>query len=128
VEKPTDKKYEITITKETEFLHIKVQGIRNLETVKELFKEILMTRFRLQASKMIIDIRRMTRKGKASKRNVIPKETFPELHGLGIEKVAIIDHSENIESFHFLMNIASQSDYQIIFTDSLPEALTWLLE
>ena len=117
--------YKIQITKEKDYLHVKVIGTRTMQATIDMIKEVITTCDDLGLKKILVDVTEF--KGQLDiLHSYTLVKNLEELRQYPKFKTSVIDREDNREYFHFVENAAYNKGYRIgMFTDPV-EAMKWL--
>lgn len=119
--------YSLSIEKKDDILWVTVKGMRNLQTILAISKDVLVACVEKKVKKVLIDVRAL--KGRLSITNTyhLADKKFPEMRDRSvITHNAIVDLKEFEDSYKFLELVAQNRGYILrIFSDP-DQAMTWL--
>lgn len=120
--------YNLQIEKESNFLSVKISGIRNSKTVSKAAKEIIETCKINKCLKVIIDVRELEGRMSVFESYMLVSREFTRLKQFSsLEKAAIVDNKENKERLKFFERTAKTFGFNIRTFSEPDEAREWII-
>ena len=119
--------YELSYRHEADYLHVKATGIRTVENIIALVRDLFTVADKHGYSKVLLDIRGMTEGLKTAEAYSLGKKDLAELwSALGHPKVAVFDLETNRMRDEFMENVLANAGVNFRFFFDVNEAMEWL--
>jgi len=113
--------------KKDDILFIEARGKRSLQAVLDITEHAFNACKEHGIKKAIVDIQKLEGKLSTLDAYEIPATHYDQYRDRSIlEKAAIIDSKEHVQSYTFFENVAVNRGYQIRFFNYVKDALEWL--
>lgn len=119
--------YNLATQKKDGYLHITASGVRSLETVMSITRDVLAVCMEENVWKVLIDLHALEGHLETFEAYRFADQYLPELEGLHIiERCAILDRKEAEERLSFFETAAVNRGFFLRFFTSAPAATEWL--
>ena len=119
--------YELSFRHEPNYLYVKAKGIRTVENIIAMSKDILAVRDKHGYNKLLLDVRQMTGGLSTADAYQLGTKDFQEHRRPGQLKASIVDLEDNCERFQFMENVAVNMGLNLRIFSDVDEAMTWLV-
>jgi hypothetical protein len=125
--KPMDQQeFKLTVEEKAGYLHVHASGVRSQTTVKAMTGEVFNTALEKHLSKVLIDVRELTGTFGIKDIYFLVADVLKDLHGKGVDQVAVIDIRRSAREGWFLETVAQNRGFNFrVFAADEP-ALKWL--
>lgn len=119
--------YKLRKRKKGDILYVEATGIRTVQAVSAMAREIVEVCLTKQTSKVLVDVRQLDgRLSTLGAYEVVAKD-FPELRRLGLLKAAVIVDDPNfLDRARFFETVARNRNFNLRIFGDVGEALRWL--
>jgi hypothetical protein len=119
--------YQLEITREETYLHVRATGNRTRSTLTAIVEEILAACGKYQIYTVLADIRELEGEMGIFDSMLMVTKEFPKLRAENVvQKAAIINHRNRHERSKFFEQMANKRGYNLRLFEELTPALEWL--
>lgn len=119
--------YDLQIEKESDFLSVKISGIRNSNTISKAAKEIIETCKINKCLKVIIDVRELEGRMSILESYMFVSREFTHLKQFSsLEKAAVVDNKESKKRLKFFERTANSFGFNLRTFVEPDEAREWM--
>ncbi len=118
--------YELSYRHEPDYLHIQATGVRTIESIVSMAKDLLAVRDEHGYSKVLLDVRGMVGGLGTIAAYKLGSDDIQEFRRPGQLKLSIIDLKENRERFDFFENVAVNAGLNLRIFADVDKAMAWL--